>query len=120
MDLGITTSKKACFAFCLPGEYFNLTPLGYWRLHATFHGMGNRRLGSMPFHNHSWGVLLWGSKEIQLGEFDPNDPRHLSPRTLAAMKAAGKPLPARSPRFNDGLVRMLVQDNVGSCSSFYT
>jgi len=120
VDFGFTTSKKPCFAFYLPGDYFNLTPLGYSNIEGTFHGVGGRQVGSMPFRDSSWGVLLWGSTKCQVGDFNPNDPRYVSPAKLAELKAAGQPLPTEPPRYNVGVVRMLAQDHVGPTSSFYT
>ena len=120
MDIGYTTSKKACFAFELPGDYFNLTPLGFSNLEGTFHGVGRRQVGAVPIKNKAWGLLFWGSRKFQLGTFTPEDPRDFSPEKLAELKAAGKPMPTESPRFNNGIVRMLVQDNAGYPNSFYT
>ncbi len=120
VDFGITTSTKPCFALYLPGNYFNLTPLGYSRVEGTFHGVGGRQVGSVPILDQSWGVLLWGSKRSRIGEFNPDEPRHVSPSKIAELRAAGKPLPTEVERYNDGPVRMLLQDNAPPHASFYT
>lgn len=120
VDFGFTTSKKPCFAFYLPGDYFNLTPFGYSNIEGTFHGVGARQVGAMPIRDQCWGVLLWGSAKHQLGPFNPDEPRHIDPKKVAELKAAGKPLPTEAARYNDGVVRMLVQDNVPPPASFYT
>ncbi|MFC1806178.1 hypothetical protein ACFL09_04270 [Planctomycetota bacterium] len=120
VDFGITTSSRPRFAFYLPGDYFNFTPLGYSNVKGTFHGIGNRQVGSMPIVDQSWGLLLWGSKKICTGEFNPDEPRHVSPEAIAELKAAGKPLPTEPARYHDGPVRMLLQDNAPPHASFYT
>jgi hypothetical protein len=120
VDFGITTSSKPCFAFYLPGDYFNLTPLGYNNLEGTFHGVGARRVGSMPIRDGSWGLLLWGSKKIQIGEFDPDEPRHIAPSRVAELRAAGKPLPTEVERYNDGVVRLLCMDHAPPPAFWFT
>ncbi len=120
VDFGFTTSRKPCLAIELPSDYFNFTPLGYSNLEGTFHGVGRRQVGAVPIKTKAWGLLLWGSRKFQLGTFDPNDPRDFSQEKLAELKAAGKPLPTESPRFNNGVVRMLVQDKAGHPNTFYT
>jgi len=120
VDFGFTTSKKFGFAFTLPGDYFNMTPIGYSNVDGTFHGIGRRRVGAVAIHDHSWGILLAGSRKFQLGEFDPNEIRDLSPRELAALKAEGKPLPTETRRYTTGAVGMACFDNIGNRASFYT
>ena len=120
VDFGFTTSKTFGFAFTLPGDYFNMTPIGYSNVDGTFHGIGGRQIGAVPIHDHSWGVLLCGSRKFQLGEFNPNEIRHLSPRQLAALKAEGKPLPTETVRYTTGTLGMLCLDNIGNRASFYT
>lgn len=120
VDFGFTTSKKFGFAFTLPGDYFNVTPIGYSNVDGTFHGIGRRQVGAVAIHDHSWGILLAGSRKFQLGQFDPNEIRDLSPRELAALKAEGKPLPTETRRYTTGAVGMLAFDNIGNRASFYT
>lgn len=120
MDFGITTSSKPCFALYVPGDYFNFTPFGYSNVKGTFHGVGNRRVGSMPIVDQSWGVLLRGSKKICVGEFDPNEPRHVSPATVAELKTAGKPAPTEPARYADGALGLLCRRDALPPASFYT
>jgi len=118
VDFGYTTSKKPYFA--LYQDYFNLMPHGYSRLEGTFHGVGAYQVGSVPLHDRSWGLLLWGSLRNRVGAFDPTNAHHVSPRTIDALKAAGKPLPTEVSRYNIGTVRMLARDNIPPRSLFYT
>jgi hypothetical protein len=110
MTVGITLSKKPQFAF-YPVDYFNISPLGYSHLDARFSGLSGGKWQTLEFHDRTWGVLLWGSDHLQLGEFDPANPRLFAPSKLAELKAAGKEPPKRRPRYNKGAVAMGVQDN---------
>ena len=105
-DFGVTVSSKPYFAF-LPIEYFNATPIGYSRIEGRYHGVWQRRLGSWDLKDDTWGCILWGKQTLQYGPFDPSHPRHFPPRKLAAMKAAGTPLPTEAPRYDIGLVPAL-------------
>ncbi len=110
VDVGIVTTTQPHFA--LFNDYFNLIPLGYSNLDGTFHGIGNGRHGAMPIRIRYWGVIAWGSRDFQLGEFDLNDPVQVSPEWIAALRAANQPLPTATPRYNTGFLRMALQDNV--------
>jgi hypothetical protein len=118
MEVGITTSKRPCFAF-QPGAYFNITPLGVSYIRGSIHGLVADKFGTQPMKDFSWGVLLWGGRRLQLGEFDPHNPCMVSPAKVAALTAAGKPLPTEVSYYNEGILAMALLDNAPPPKSFF-
>lgn len=110
MTVGVTLSKKPQFAF-YPIDYFNVGPLGYSHVDGRFAGLWCGRWQTVELRDRTWGVLLCGSDHLRLGEFDPENPRLFAPSKLAALKAAGQSPPKERPRYNKGVVRLVVQDN---------
>lgn len=109
-DAGITVTSSPYFAF-YPGNYFNSTPMGYSGVHGRYLGIAHGQFGNLRFDDESWGALLWGSEEFQIGDLNPADPQQFSPEEFNELKKEGKPLPATSPRYNVGVVRMVAHDN---------
>jgi len=110
-EVGITTSSKPQFAFH-PLDYFNSFTLGYSRVEGTYWGIGERRIGKMPFKDeNTWGLLLWGNDTLKIGAFNPKDPHLARTEEMAKLQAEGKPLPTERPPYNKGLVRVLKEDN---------
>jgi len=118
VDFGFTTSRKFCFA--IHQDYFNLVPHGYSNIDGWFHGVGARQVGTVRLRDNTWGLLAWGSEKKQMGDFDPAEPRQISPRRLEKLKAEGKPLPTEVPRYNTGPLRMLLEDNAPPKTTFFT
>ena len=118
VDFGFTTSKKFCFG--IYQDYFNLIPHGYSRIEGQFHGLGARRFGSVPIHDRTWGLFLWGSREKRLGKFDPRERRQFSQRKRKELEAAGKPLPTEVPRYHTGALAMACKDKVPPKATFFT
>jgi len=116
-DAGITVTSHPCFAF-YPGDYFNSTPIGYSGVHGTYYGFAHGQFGKLRFDDESWGALLWGSEELQIGDLNVNDPQEFAPEELKDLKEAGKPIPTTSPCYNVGAVRMLSEDNAPPPMSF--
>jgi hypothetical protein len=111
LEIGITVSSKPQFAFH-PLDYFNTIILGYSSVEGTYYGIGERRIGKMPFKDErTWGLLLWGSDTLKIGKFNPNDPHLAWKDEMAKLKAEGKPLPTERPRYNKGLVTLIKHDN---------
>ncbi len=119
MTVGITVSKSPQFAF-YPIDYFNISPLGYSRLDGRFSGLCGGKWQTVELHDHTWGVLLWGSDHLQLGEFDPADTRLFAPSQLAELKAAGQEPPKERPRYNKGPLRLAAQDNAPPPLTFFS
>ncbi len=110
-EIGITTSSKPQFALH-PVDYFNSIALGYSNVEGTYWGIGGRTIGRMPFKDTaSWGLLFWGADNLTIGSFDTNDPHQVWRQEMAALQAAGKPLPAARPEYSKGLVTVLTHDN---------
>jgi len=105
IELGLTLSKRPYFA--LHQDYFNLLPHGYSRVRGAYVGLGARQFGVLDFDDETWGALVWGSKHLQIGELNPRDPHQVWLSDMRKLKAAGKPLPVRTQRYNDGVVRMV-------------
>ena len=118
MDFGFTTSRKFCFA--IYQDYFNLVPHGYSRIDGWFHGVGARQIGTVRLRDKTWGLLAWGSEKKQLGDFDPAEPRQISPGRVEKLKAEGKPLPTEVPRYHTGFLRMPLKDNAPPKTTFFT
>ncbi len=117
LDIGITTSSHPYFAV-YPGDYFNSTPIGYSCVHGNYYGLSRGQFGWMSFDDESWGALLWGSEQLQIGVLNVNDRQQFAPSRLAALKAKGEPLPTTSPRYNVGLARMIFEDDAPPPLSF--
>jgi len=110
-EVGFTFSRKPQIAL-LPADYFNLVGVGYSNVDGTYVGIGNRRVGSMPFKDdHSYGLLFWGKDGLKIGAFNPNDPHEVWVGQMKRLAAEGKPLPTARPDYNKGLVRLPIQDN---------
>jgi hypothetical protein len=109
-DFGISTTSKPCFAF-VPADYMNVTPIGFSFLEGKFHGVYRRQWVTLKLSDSMWGVLVTGSQTLQVGELDANDPRQFHPAKIAALKAAGKPLPTAPQRYDLGLVTVPLHDN---------
>ncbi len=105
IDVGVTITKRPYIAF-YPGDYFNLTPMGYTRLKGTWHGLYQGKWGSRAIDDKSWGIVAYGSQRLTVGEFNPEDPNQFWPDELAALKAANKPLPTKAKRYNVGFLRL--------------
>lgn len=109
VDIGLTVSKKPGFALYV--DFFNITPVAVSHVDGTYLGIGNRQFGALDHKDRAWGALLWGSEQVNTGEFDPDNPHLISPGKVRQMREAGEPLPEQAPRYNVGLVRMVAQDN---------
>jgi len=106
MDVGITLSTRPYLCF-YPGDYFNMTPMGYTRMKGTYHGLWAGKWCSKPIDDQACGVVAWGSQRLTVGEFNPEDPRQFWPDEIAALKAANKPLPTEPRDYNVGFLRIL-------------
>ncbi|MBM4035986.1 MAG: hypothetical protein FJ291_29980 [Planctomycetes bacterium] len=109
-DFGLSTSSRPGLAF-LPADYMNVTPIGFSFIEGTFHGVYRRKWGTFTLSDSMWGVLVTGSQTLQVGEFDVSDPDQFHPAKIAALKAAGKPLPTAPQRYNLGLLTVPLHDN---------
>jgi hypothetical protein len=110
-EVGFTFSEKTQFAF-LPIDYFNLVGLGYSNVDGTYVGIGNRRVGTMPFKDDgSYGLAFWGKDALKIGAFNPDDPREAWVGDMKQLVAEGKPLPTERPDYNKGLVRLPLEGN---------
>jgi hypothetical protein len=118
MDFGFTVSAKPGFAI-YPGNYMNSTPIGYSHVDGWYLGWAHAEVGVLRFQDESWGVLLCGSENLRIGTFNPEDPHLFDPAKLRELKEAGKPLPAESPRYNVGVVRMIREGNTPPPASFW-
>lgn len=110
MDVGITVSKRP-YLGVYPGDYFNLTPMGYVHMKGTLHGLWCGRWTSVPIEDRAWGVVAWGRQRLVIGEFNPEDPRQFWPEEIAALKAANKPLPTKPKAYNVGFLRIACHGN---------
>jgi hypothetical protein len=71
LDLGVVYSNHWRPDFALFGNLFNVLPLGYANVDGKVVGLANGRVGVERFVTHnSWGVLLWGAEQKQVGEAD--------------------------------------------------
>lgn len=105
VDAGITITKRPYLAI-YPGDYFNLTPMGFTCLKGTYHGLWKGRWSSQQIDDRAWGVVAWGSQRLTIGELNPEDDRQFWPDEIAALKAANKPLPTEARWYNVGFLRM--------------
>lgn len=105
MDVGITLTKQPHLAF-YPGDYFNLTPMGFTCLKGSYHGLWEGKWCSKPMEDRAWGIVAWGSQNLTVGDFNPQDPRQFWPEEIAALKAANKPLPTEPAWYNVGFLRL--------------
>jgi len=117
-DPGITLSLKPGFAIHL--DFFNCLPLGYSHIEGVYLGLGNRQFGALSLHDHSWGYILRGREELQIGKFNPNDPHQVSPPAIAELVAAGKPLPTQVLPYREGMVGSRNPGNAPPAASFYS
>jgi hypothetical protein len=117
IDVGLTVSAKPGFAF-YPGDYFNYTPIGYSSVDGWYLGWAHAQAGCLRFKDESWGLLLWGSEHLRIGEFNPNDPHLFDQAKLRELKEAGQPIPTESPQYNVGAVSMSKYGNKGPWPSF--
>jgi hypothetical protein len=102
-DIGFTVTQKATPDFAAYIDFFGRTPLGFASVDATLYGMGfNRQLGAIPYTNHSWGVVAWGSEKLGVGDFDAKNPYQARVDQQDAKDF---------PRFNTGFVRMIAEDD---------
>jgi hypothetical protein len=120
MDLGLTVTPRLKPDLGLYVDFFNITPLGYSRVRGRFYGLARRQFGGMDVRDDSWGVLLWGSEDIEVGEFDPRNPHLVDQGEIQALQDAGKPLPQEGRRYNMGIVRMAAHDNAPPWVTFFT
>jgi len=108
-EVGITVSSKAQLAI-YPAAYFNLVSLGYSNVEGTYYGIGGRTIGSMPFKDKaSWGVVLWGYDNLNVGPFNPDDPHQAWRSDMAKVKAQGNPLPGDRPEYSYGAITLAVE-----------
>jgi len=118
LDFGITTSAKPGFAVHL--DFFNSLPVGYSNVEGKHIGWANRQAGILDFSDDSsWGAVLWGSQNLDIGELDPDNPHLMDPVRVRELRAAGNPLPVRTPRYNVGVVRMKQQKNAPPWPTFF-
>jgi len=99
-DPGITLSQKPGIALHL--DFFNVMPLGYSHIEGKYLGVGNRQAGIMDIHDHTWGLLLCGSEELQIGKFDPRDPHQFHQDARKKLEAKGAALPTRTQAYKEG------------------
>lgn len=108
-DIGLTVSAKPGFAAHF--DFFNITPVGFSHVDGWWLGIGQRQAGIMELRDRAWGVILWGSVQQRIGEFNPHHPYLMWRSTVREMEERGEPLPTEAQRYNTGLVRMISQDN---------
>lgn len=118
IELGVTTSDLDDPGFALYMDGWNVIPLGVSKVDGKYNGLGSRQFGHLDFHDDSWGALAWGSVETQIGEFDVNDPHQVWIEDMDKLRAAGEPLPTQMPRYNQGFVRLPMEDNAPPYPSF--
>lgn len=108
-EVGLTVSRRPQLAI-YPVAYFNLVSLGYSGVEGTYYGIGGRTIGAMPFKDRaSWGVLLWGYDNLNIGPFNPDDP-HLAWRgDMAELREQGQPLPAERPEYSYGAITLAAE-----------
>jgi hypothetical protein len=110
-EIGVTTSREAQFAFH-PIDYFNSIALGYSNVEGTYYGIGGRTVGRMPFKDKSsWGLLFWGRDNLNIGDFNPDDPHLAWRKEMKEMREKGIPLPVERPEYNKGLITLIEHDN---------
>ncbi|MHC4592240.1 MAG: hypothetical protein ACYS8L_06040 [Planctomycetota bacterium] len=118
MDLGLTVTPRLKPDLGFYFNFFDVTPVGYSHVRGRFYGLARRQFGGMDVRDDSWGVLLWGSEELQVGEFNPMDPHQVSQSEIRALQEAGEPLPERARRYNVGVVRFAAEDNAPPWPTF--
>ncbi len=117
-DIGITVSDHLRPDFALYQDYMNVIPHGFAHVDGWYIGISHRKVGVMRLKYRAWGALLWGSTQLQVGDFDPYDWHQARREDMDALLAAGKPLPTEAPRYNQGLLRMHQQGNLPPPESF--
>ena len=103
VDVGVTFTDKTSPDFAIFADFFSITPVGYSRIDGKVFGIGNRQIGWLDYEDRCWGVLLWGSEKKGSGKFNPKDPHQA--------RVDQQDLKTR-PRFNTGILRMSLQDNL--------
>jgi len=107
IELGVTVSPHWKPDFALHANFFNVTPLGVSYIDGKYIGWGYRQFGVMDYRDRTWGLLLWGREDLQLGEFDPLDPHQAPAGEIRQLSAAGRPLPDRMAIHDVGVVGMI-------------
>ena len=111
IELGITTSPVKNPGIAAQANFSNIFPIGGAWVCGWFTGIGARQVGTMELCDRSWGVLVWGSDDVRIGQFDPNDPHEAWVDDMARLKAMRRPLPTERPRYNTGFVRIPLEGN---------
>lgn len=110
IDIGITVNDKWSPDFGIYADFFSITPIGFCRIDGKELGIGNRQIGWLDYIDKSWGVLLWGSELKGAGKFNPTDP-HQARKDQRNLETR--------PRFNTGIVRMSMEDNLPPLLCFF-
>jgi len=118
MDIGLTVSDHLRPDFALYQDYMNVLPHGWAHVDGRYLGVFHREVGSMELRYRAWGVIVTGSTQLQVGEFDPFDWHQAWVKDMEALQAAGEPLPTEAPRYNQGVIRMAMYDNIPPLESF--
>ena len=79
-DTGILVADTWKPGFACYIDFFQYLPTGYSYVpHARLLGMAQSQIGFLPVKHYAWGYIIDGTEHKQFGEFNPLDPRQVSP-----------------------------------------